>query len=79
MVHFLLGCASGYTITMEGDADRCGLAGEDKAFSCIASYPDSLSTAPTISWYKFVSGGDDTLISVSRTAVRVVVRGLLEC
>jgi len=49
-----------YTIVM-GSTARCGEAGEDQEITCTASYPSSLSTAPTISWYQAGTSNDSLL------------------
>lgn len=45
-------------------ANKCIDVGNDQTFTCTASFPDSITNGPTVSWYKVVDGAEDQLIEV---------------
>ncbi|XP_063680025.1 uncharacterized protein LOC134815420 [Bolinopsis microptera] len=52
--------SSPYVVTMDA-ADKCTEDGKDIEFECTASFPDSITNGPTVTWHK-VSEAGDTLV-----------------
>ena len=50
-------------------ASKCTSVGTDALITCIASFPVTLTTGPTVTWHK-VDGSGDKLIEVRSLAVR---------
>ena len=50
-------------MTMDA-ADKCINVGSDQTFTCTASFPDTISNGPTVTWHKVIDGADNQLIEV---------------
>ncbi|KAL5258468.1 hypothetical protein ACHWQZ_G009090 [Mnemiopsis leidyi] len=59
---------SSYSVTMDA-ADKCIDVGNDQTFTCTASFPDSITNGPTVTWYKVIDGAEDQLIETGDSFV----------
>ena len=57
-------------------ANKCSENGKDVKFTCTASFPDSISNGPSVTWHK-VSDSGDTLVEVQLASCHLFVTATL--